>query len=337
MTKKVLVVIPTLNEAPHVAGIINAIARDQGDNETAIVVADGGSQDGTIEIVQKLTSKFNNLRLLHNLKRFQSAGINMAVEQYGSDADVLVRYDAHCGYPRNYVADLLKSLENTNSDAVVVPMDSRGETCLQKAIAWLSDSKLGSGGSAHRGGSRSGFVEHGHHAAMRVASFRRAGGYDESFSHNEDAEFDCRLRAVSGRIFLDSEIRLTYWPRSSLLGLARQYFNYGRGRSRTARKHPGSMRLRQIVVPAHVGLTMLAIMLFPLQPLFLLWPATYLAALTAAAGILSARHRSLCAVLAAPAALVMHVAWAGGFFWGMLTIREATWELTPEANAVSEP
>ena len=29
---------------------------------------------------------------------------------------------------------------------------------------------------------------------MRIAAFRGVGGYDESFSHNEDAELDYRLR-----------------------------------------------------------------------------------------------------------------------------------------------
>ena len=40
---------------------------------------------------------------------------------------------------------------------------------------------------------KSGYVDHGHHAAFRAASFKAIGGYDETFSHNEDAEFDGAL------------------------------------------------------------------------------------------------------------------------------------------------
>ena len=37
------------------------------------------------------------------------------------------------------------------------------------------------------------WADHGHHALMRISAFRAVGGYDESFSHNEDAELDYRL------------------------------------------------------------------------------------------------------------------------------------------------
>ena len=37
---------------------------------------------------------------------------------------------------------------------------------------------------------------------MRIAAFRAVGGYDESFSHNEDAELDYRLRQAGYRIWM---------------------------------------------------------------------------------------------------------------------------------------
>jgi succinoglycan biosynthesis protein ExoA len=327
-----LIVIPVLNEAFHIASVVRCLARDSLHEDVAIVVADGGSTDGTPEIVRTLAAEFDYVHLMHNPKRVQSAGINLAVQLYGGDAQVLVRCDAHCGYPEHYVSSLLKALNDCKADSVVVPMDSNGDRCLQKAVAWVSDTKVGSGGSAHRGGKRSGFVDHGHHAAMSLDAFRKAGGYDETFTHNEDAEFDCRLRAMGGRIFLDSEIRLSYRPRSSFLSLARQYFNYGRGRSRTVRRHPGSLRLRQFLVPTHVALTLFAILLSPIAPVLLTWPATYLAILALAAVMLSAKHRSFCGLLALPAAVVMHFAWALGFFWGVLSIRQATWQISPSVS-----
>ena len=167
---------------------------------------------------------------------------------------------------------------------------------------------------------------------MTVDAFRRAGGYDETFTHNEDAEFDCRLRAIGGRIFLDSDIRLSYRPRSGFLSLAQQYFNYGRGRSRTVRRHPGSLRLRQFLVPTHVALTVCAILLSPVAPKLLVLPAAYLAILALTAMMIAGKHRSICGLLALPAAVVMHFAWALGFFWGILSIRQTTWQMTPSVS-----
>jgi len=334
----VLVVVPTLNESAHIEQVLHSLWCDLPAHlPTRFVVCDGGSVDGTPAIVQRLAAEPGHpeLHLLHNPARLQSAAVNLAVARHGQDCAVLVRCDAHAAYPRGYVTRLLRSLVDSGADAVVVPMDSVAEPgpgrCLQKAVAWVSDTVVGSGGSAHRGGRRSGFVDHGHHAAFRLASFRRTGGYDESFSHNEDAELDCRQRALGARIWLDADIRLAYHPRDTLRALARQYFGYGRGRSRTVRRHPQSWRARQAAVPLNLFLCVLGLLVGAAAtatgaPWWLalpaLWPLLYAGVLFSTSWALAWRHRSLCGLLAGPAAAVMHLAWAAGFFTGCLTKRK---------------
>lgn len=324
--QSVLVVIPTLNEARTIGPVLQALAADPpADASLRFVVVDGGSTDGTVERVREIITVRDDIVLLHNPERIQSAAVNRAVLAQGGDASVLIRCDAHAQYPSGYCRRLLQTLERTGADAVVVPMDSIGAACFQKAVAWVSDTPVGSGGSAHRGGRRSGFVDHGHHAAFRMDSFQRAGGYDTSFTHNEDAELDCRQRALGARVYLDAEIRLAYQPRASAAALARQYFRYGLGRSRTVRRHPGSLRARQLAVPLHLALSMVALLLAAWVPLLLWWPAAYAAALAATSLVIAWRHRSVCGLLAGPAAALMHGAWALGFFWGWFTLRERRW------------
>jgi succinoglycan biosynthesis protein ExoA len=324
--RNILVVIPTLNEARGIEAVVNALHEDLPTTaRVSMVVVDGGSTDGTVAIVQRLSHKRPLLSVMHNDKRIQSAAVNLAARTAGHDADVLVRCDAHAVYPRGYVRQLVETLDRTQADAVVVPMDSTGHTCLQRAVAWVSDTPVGSGGSAHRGGKTSGFIDHGHHAAFRMASFRRAGGYDESFTHNEDAELDCRQRRLGSRLYLDADIRLGYHPRDSFKGLARQYFAYGRGRSRTVRRHPGSMRARQLALPVHFALSAACLLLAVWLPWLLLWPALYVAVLAATSVGLALRHQSVCGLLAGPAAATMHAAWALGFLLGLATLREQPW------------
>lgn len=322
----VLVVIPTLNEANGIAAVIESLSHDLPTQvPVSFVVADGGSTDGTQAIVEQLAVTRPWLRLIANSKRIQSAAVNLAVHQAGQGAQTLVRCDAHASYPPGFVRQLLATLDSTGADAVVVPMDSAGNSCFQRAVAWVSDSKVGSGGSAHRGGRRSGFVDHGHHAAFRMESFRRAGGYDETFTHNEDAELDCRQRRLGSKIYLDADIRLGYEPRATPAGLARQYLAYGRGRSRTVRRHPGSMRVRQLALPVHLVLSVLAIALAPWSSWLLAWPVAYVAVLVMTSLQIGWKRRSLCGLLAGPAAAVMHLAWAWGFLLGLATIRETPW------------
>jgi succinoglycan biosynthesis protein ExoA len=322
----ILVVIPTLNEAEAIERVLTDLCEDLPLGiPVRFVVADGGSTDGTPELVRRVCEARSNVYLLHNPKQRQAAGINLAVATYGDDADVVVRCDAHTLYPPGFIRRLIETMHRVDADAVVVPMDSIGRSCIQKAISWVSDTPVGSGGSAHRGGRQSGFVDHGHHAAIRMASFRRAGGYDESFTHNEDAELDCRQRALGSRIYLEADIRIAYFPRSDFLSLWWQYFNYGRGRSRTVRRHPGTLRARQFAVPTHMVLCALSLGLAPWLSVGLLLPTLYLASLAVTSAAIAVRHRSMCGLLAGPAALVMHVAWAAGFLSGMALIREPRW------------
>ncbi|MEP6875586.1 MAG: glycosyltransferase family 2 protein, partial [Burkholderiales bacterium] len=325
-TRIILVVIPALNEARTIEGVVNSLRVDLPDQtDVRVVIADGGSTDGTLELVRRLSAADPALRFFANPRRIQSAAVNLAVQRHGADADVLVRCDAHAHYPAGFVRRLLDTLDRTRADSVVVAMDSTGTGCFQKAVAWASNTWVGTGGSAHRGGHRSGFVDHGHHAAFRIAAFRRAGGYDETFTHNEDAELDCRQRALGSKIYLDADIRLDYQPRATVTALARQYFAYGRGRSRTVQRHPHAMRARQLALPVHLVMTTLALALAAWLPLLLLWPLAYVAVLAMASVSIAIRQRSSCGLLAGFAAAVMHVSWAAGFLSGLLFVREAAW------------
>ena len=223
----VVVGIPTLNEKPHIEACVRGlIGDDPWMREVAVVIADGGSMDGTQDVVRGLLGEFPNLRLLANPKRLQAAALNLIVAEAATAAHAfLVRCDAHAIYPSGYVRDTVERLARLEGDvaAVATVMDAQGTGGFGRAAAWAVDTSLGSGGSAHRGGRRSGFVEHGHHAAFRLDWFRRVGGYDESFRHNEDAELDHRLRDAGARIWLAAGLRLGYRVRESIGELAAQY------------------------------------------------------------------------------------------------------------------
>lgn len=330
--EEVLIVVPTLNEQAAITACLRSLmAGDARLQRADLVVVDGGSTDRTRHMVADLAQEFPNIRLIDNPRRLQSAGINRAVELCaGPQHRILVRADAHALYPPGYAMRAADLLVQNDVASVVVPMDSRGRGCFQRAGAWIVDTPLGSGGSAHRGGRASGEVDHGHHAAMDLRWFRRVGGYDAGFSHNEDAELDHRIRMAGGRIWLAAELRLDYWMRPTPGRLARQYWNYGRGRARTVSKHGMRPRLRQIA-PA-VNLILIAVGLAlalcgavldstALVLLGLAWPLLYLSVLLASSAAMALRHRSLCGLGSGLALAAMHLPWGAGFLNGLWTYR----------------
>jgi succinoglycan biosynthesis protein ExoA len=307
-----IIVIPTFNEEHHIGKCLASLI-PQVENGI-IVVADGNSTDQTRDIVQRIASQNPKVVLLDNPNKIQSFAINLAVEKHARpNHKTLIRCDAHAMYPDDFIARILHDFQKPDIASVVVSMDATGRTNFAKAAAWIVDSLLGNGGAKHRGGHFTGFVDHGHHAGMDLEWFRRIGGYDNGFSHNEDAEYDLRLSGAGGRIWLNSEIRIDYAMRPTISALTRQYFNYGRGRARTLMKHAHSPRLRQSLPTLNfLALSVLLILSF-YSTIFAILPMGYLATL----GLISIwgaiRLRDLSGLWAGPAVGAMHNAWAVGY------------------------
>lgn len=312
----VLVVIPCLDEEAHLPALLDALIADA--PGALIVVADGGSRDGSRAIVLNRASRHPGVRLLDNPARLQSAGVNLAARRFGHNRDWLVRIDAHCGYPPDYVARLLAAAAEHDATCVVVPMRTRGIGCFQKATAAAQNSVLGTGGSAHRHVASGSFVDHGHHALMRLDRFLAAGGYCERFATNEDAELDHRLSKAGARIWLEPGAAVDYFPRHDPAALFRQYLRYGTGRAMTIRRHRMKMKSRQIA-PTVIAPAVLLAALAPVAGWWLAVPAlAWALACLGFGALLGVRARSGCVAVAGIAAMVMHFAWALGFWRQML-------------------
>lgn len=311
----ILAVIPALNEARHIETCIRSLMAGAPElRRVALTVADGGSTDDTVRIVEGLRAEFPNLRVLHNPKKLQAAALNLAAEEHAApETRVLVRCDAHSIYPENFILDVARSLVAQGAASLVIPMDAVGETCFEKGNAWIVDTPLGSGGAAHRGGKASGWVDHGHHAGFDLAWYRRIGGYDESFSHNEDAEYDVRLGKAGGRVYLDAAIRIRYIPRGSVIRLWKQYSGYGRGRARNVRKHGTRLKIRQTVPILAAAGSLAGLLAAPVFWPALILPLGYAGILAAASVLVTAKHKSACGLFAGLAAGTMHMSWAFGF------------------------
>ena len=320
VSPRVLLVIPCLNEAPTIERLLRKLDEQRTGIDMLIVAADGGSGDGTRDIVRSLALEIPDLLLLDNPKRIQSAAINLAVVYYGQGRDYLIRIDAHGDYPDDYCRTLLQEALEMRADSVVVGMDTVGSSLFQKATALAQNSKLGNGGSKHRAGGGGEWVDHGHHALMRIAAFRAIGGYDETFSHNEDAELDHRLRASGFRIWMTRKTHMTYYPRASAHALFRQYLGYGRGRARNLLKHRSVPKLRQAiplaVAPVALGATLALLYWWAAIPLAIWATACLGYGLWMAIG-----QRNPYGPLASLSAMIMHFAWSAGFWLELISVR----------------
>ena len=316
-----MVVIPCLNEAEHIEALIDRLNFSADRLGMRIVVVDGGSSDGTQEIVKSIAAANPHVSMLHNARKIQSAAVNLAVKTFGDQFESFIRIDAHGDYPADYCDRLIDEAEATQADSIVVSMATKGFGAFQKATAIAQNSRLGNGGSPHRHGAKGHWTDHGHHAFMRVSAFRSVGGYDESFSHNEDAELDYRLRAAGHRIWMTDKTFMVYYPRASVPALFRQYLGYGRGRAKNILKHRAMPKIRQMiplmVFPVVVGTSLAFLNLAALVPASL-WAAVCLGY----GAWMAVSQRNPYGPLAGFSAMVMHLAWSTGFWLQILDFRK---------------
>jgi succinoglycan biosynthesis protein ExoA len=309
-----LAVVPCYNEERHLRSVVTQLLRQEGADKLLIVIVDGASTDATATIARELADEHPNVRYLFNPGRLQSIAINLAVRQFGAGFRYVARLDAHADYPTDYCLNLLREAVRTQADSVVVSMRTVGSGFVQAAVAAAQNSRLGNGGSAHRSAQKDGrWVDHGHHALMRIAAFEAVGGYDERFSHNEDAEFDVRLGKAGFRCWLTSKTQLDYFPRSTVAGLYRQYVNYGRGRARTVLKHRKLPKIRQML-PLGVLPAVLLGLAAPVWPIAAVPVLTWAVLCTFYGLAIGVRERSLPAAASGLMAMVIHFGWSVGFW-----------------------
>lgn len=295
------------------AAIAAVLAQSPGVDEVLVAVAP--STDDTAAVARRLECELEQVRVVANPGGQIPDGLNIAIA--AAAGEVLVRVDAKAVLPSGYVGAALEALRRTGAANVGGRQVPTAETGFARAAAAAMRSPLGAGGAAYRRGRSAGPVDTVYLGVFRREALEDVGGFDPTFLRNEDAELNLRLRAAGYLVWLEPSLGVAYRPRSSPLALARQYFDYGRWRRLTARRHPGSLRGRQLAAPAVVttllGATVAGVGLRRALPP-LLAVAGY--ALVLASGATTAAERRADVPRVVVALATMHLSWGVGFLVG---------------------
>jgi succinoglycan biosynthesis protein ExoA len=301
----VTVALPVLDEARNIRAALASIAAQTYRPIVEVLVADGGSRDETREIAASYPGI--PVRVLDNPGRIQAAGLNVALRE--AKGEVFVRVDGHCVLEPDYVERCVETLLMTGAALVGGGMSPQADDGVQHGIAKAMGSHYGAGPARfHSTDGPSGWVDTVYLGAFPTDLARQAGGYSEYVGVNEDAELAIRLEPLGG-VWFDPSIRSRYTPRRDIAALARQFYRYGHSRALTVRRHPASIRPRQMVAPALV--------LSLASPWRKQVVAVYLAGLLARTVIETANDRSAAPGFAASLP-TMHLSWGVGFLAGLV-------------------
>ena len=315
------VILPVLNEESHLEGAVLSVLSQDYLGPLEIILALGPSRDRTNEIAAKLASQDNRVKLLDSPTGKTAAGLNLALA--ASKSPVVVRVDGHAQIPNNYISLIVEILNETGAVNVGGVMAAVGTTAFERAVAGATRSPLGVGASRFHTGGQAGEVDTVYLGAFRREALVAIGGFDEQFTRAQDWELNFRLRENGGVIYFDPRLHVTYRPRSTVRGLAKQYFEYGRWRRVVSRRHSGTINYRYLAPPfALLGFSASIVLGIVFSSVFFIPALVYLLfVVLASLKISTSISEYLLLLLVIP---TMHFAWGAGFISSPKTLVPAS-------------
>jgi glycosyltransferase involved in cell wall biosynthesis len=341
----VTVIVPVRNERERIGECLaHILGQSYPRHRLEVLVVDGGSTDGTREIVENV--RHNGLlahagrggrpgrpgadtedggpsiRLLDNPKGQRASGLNIGIN--AARGDVIVRVDARCSIPPDYIEKGVRTLDETGADIVGGVPQALATSATQQAIGIVLSHPFGIGNSAFRLGKRHGDVDTLYLGCYRRDVFTRVGLFDEdSAVISEDSDLNQRIREAGGRVYLNAEMRAPYYPRETFKEFWRIAVRYGGARAGNLVKHRRLTSWRQTVPPAF---TLMLVSLAALS----MWDRGFVVPLVGSGAIYLIIDTAVAAVVARrrggwrlfPRLLVaypcLHFGWAVGFWKRLL-------------------
>ena len=221
----VSVVLTVLNDRPGCAAVLGAFA-GQTRAPDEIVVVDGGSTDGTRELIERHAAADGRLRCVVAADSNIAQGRNAGIEQ--ARGTVIVTTDAGCRAEPQWLERLVRPLEEDPGVDVVAGfyrMDPHSILETAVGLATMRGQLEPVDPDRFNPSARS--------MAFRKAVWRRAGGFPDWLYTSEDTLFDIKLRKMGVRWAFAGDAVVRWRPRSTMRSIGKQFYLYGRGRGHT--------------------------------------------------------------------------------------------------------
>jgi succinoglycan biosynthesis protein ExoA len=310
----VTVILPVLDEIDTIDETVSSLLDQDYPGDLSIIIADGGSTDGTLQRLDELAAGADMVTVIHNERRLQSFGLNEAAD--AATTPLLVRADGHTRYARDYVTRSVGTVLDTGG-AAGGRMNPVGKNAFGRAVAAAMNDPLTMGPARFHHAERREEVDTVYLGAFARDDFLAVGGF-RAFPSGaaEDADFYQRWRQSGHTVVVDPVIHSEYTPRDNPRALWTQYFSYGLGKAEmlwvngrlpSLRPLAPGMLVAAIGVTALVGLT--TGVGWPLLVVLVAW-------LGLLAFVAFRSDESVHQVMTA--AMIMHAAYGIGLIYGLL-------------------
>lgn len=239
----VSVVIPFLNEERFVESCVESVlAQDYGRGNIEILFVDGGSKDASRKMIEGFVSSNKNMRLLENPRRIVSSGLNIGIRESAGDHVLIL--SGHAVLESNYISSCMLKLDEKKAGCVGGKVMMTSDGFMKNAISIARTSLIGGSILPHRYSNHGCFARTAAYGIYKKEVFNKIGLFDEGMDHDQDEELNWRIFKNGFKIYFNPEARASYLLKRDLKGISRQLFRHTYWKAKTAKKHPGFLKLR---------------------------------------------------------------------------------------------
>ncbi|MBE3099966.1 MAG: glycosyltransferase family 2 protein [Planctomycetes bacterium] len=224
----VSVIAPMYNEAAFLMQFVESMLRQTYPHDRMeVLLIDGGSTDGTLDLARKVVQEHACFRLLHNPDRFLPQGLNIGIRNVRGE--IVARADIHVWYPPDYLAACVRVLQENDVWVVggVLRTEPGGAGRVAGGIAVVQSHLFGVGNSGVRISDTQSWDTDVAFPCMWRWVFGKIGLYQELLPRHEDLLLYSRVRRLGGHLLVDPSIRSTYYARPTARGLVKQAWHNG--------------------------------------------------------------------------------------------------------------
>ncbi len=291
-----------------------------------IYVVDGGSSDKTTEIVNEFVSDNKNFVLLHNEKRTQPAAMNLVINEF--KGDFLMRLDAHCLYPEDYLDKCIETSLRTNAEnsgGVLITLPG-GNNLGAKNVQALTSHWFGVGNSGFRIGVEEGEVDTVPFGFFSKTAINRNKFFDEELIRGQDYEYNRRIINNGGKIWLNPNIRAKYYNQKYFFSFIKKLMLLdGPYNAYMWSKYPYTLSFRHLITPLFFLGNVAGIILFLysnfLWKIYLMVMIIYFVLAIKSSFDIFKTTKQLNQILVLPACFfLMHLFYGAGAVFGMIML-----------------
>ncbi|HUX86625.1 MAG TPA: glycosyltransferase, partial [Chloroflexota bacterium] len=215
---KISAIVTVRNEEATIDALVQSLLQ-QTRAPDEIVIADGGSTDRTVEIVERSICLGAPIQLLHCPGANIAAGRNRAI--LAATGEIICCTDAGTRLAPNWLEQICTPFE-TGADVAMGFFEADPRSTFEWALGatTLPDQEEIDPDR---------FVPSSRSIAFRRSIWQAVGGYPEWLDYCEDVVFDLALRRTGCRFAWVPDAKVAYRPRTSLQKYFRQYYLYARG------------------------------------------------------------------------------------------------------------